>query len=90
MSAEIDDSSFCPVCFDVYEEYGHLIPRILPCSHTLCHKCVEELLNNYTLVCPQDRQVHPAFQGAKSFPQNKYILKYLQKDTKGIDTQFEI
>ena len=79
MEEEIDDSSHCPICFEPYEDIGDHLPRLLPCTHTLCHTCVGELITRSTLVCPQDRQGHPALQGARSFPQNKYILNNLKR-----------
>ena len=79
MEDEIDDSTHCPICFEPYEDTGDRLPRLLPCTHTLCHACVGELITRSTLVCPQDRQGHPAFQGARSFPQNKYILNHLKR-----------
>ena len=79
MEDEIDDSTHCLICFEHYEETGDRLPRLLPCTHTLCHICVRELIIRNTLVCPQDRQGHPALQGARSFPQNKYILNNLKR-----------
>ena len=79
MEVQTDDSTHCPVCFEAYEETGDRLPRLLPCVHTLCHGCVNGLIQGDTLVCPQDRQGHPARNGAKSFPQNKYILNNLKR-----------
>ena len=77
MSEELDDSVFCPVCFERYSESGVAVPRLLPCTHTMCHACVDMLIKNSTLVCPQDRKAHAALSGVLSFPQNKYVLKIL-------------
>ena len=77
MSEELDDSAFCPVCFECYSESGVAVPRLLPCTHTLCHACVDKFIKNSTLVCPQDRKAHPALSGVLSFPQNKYVLKMM-------------
>ena len=68
----------CPVCFEEYRESGNNIPRILPCTHTVCQKCVEELLQNKELQCPECRVKHPASKGILSFPQNKYILSHIR------------
>ena len=78
MSEELDDSAFCPVCFESYSESGDAVPRLLPCTHTMCHVCAHKLIKNNTLVCPQDRKSHPAPNGVTSFPQNKYVLKMLK------------
>ena len=78
MSEELDDSVFCPVCFECYSESGAAVPRLLPCSHTMCHACTHKLIENNTLVCPHDRKPHPAPNGVTSFPQNKYVLKMLK------------
>ena len=80
MEDEIDDSTHCPICFEPYEDTGDRLPRLLPCTHTLCHACIRVLITRSTLVCPQDRQGHPAFQGTRSFPQNKYILNNLKRE----------
>ena len=83
----MDDSTNCPVCFEPYEETGDHLPRLLPCTHTLCHTCVSEMIHRNTLVCPQDRQAHAAVNGAGSFPQNKYILNNLRKNTQQDDSE---
>ena len=78
MSEDNNDSTTCPVCFELYKETGGHIPRLLPCSHTLCHSCTVTLTRNGRLECPQDRQVHHAKKGKLIFPQNQYILKQLE------------
>ena len=70
----------CPVCF---EDYGinddNVIPRLLPCTHTLCGKCTRELIQKKSLQCPECRKRHPAEHGMRSFPQNKYILSTVRR-----------
>ena len=88
MAEEVDDLTNCPVCFEEYSEDDN-IPRILPCHCTLCHKCVEKLLKGDGLECPQDRQKHAATSGVKTFPQNKYVLKYLKRRPKMYDSSFD-
>ena len=77
--AEGDDLTNCPVCFDEYTETDERIPKILPCSHSLCEKCLEVLIRNNKMDCPECRVNHEAASGTKSFPQNKYIVTHLQK-----------
>ena len=75
MDKEWDEFTSCPVCFEGYEESGDHVPRLLPCSHTLCDKCVRELKEANRLRCPQDRQTYRA---SRKFPQNNYILKLIR------------
>ena len=75
-----DDSTNCPVCTEFYEGSGDHLPLLLPCSHTLCHSCAMKLVKNGKLECPQDRLVHDAKGGNQMFPQNKYIMKNLEKN----------
>ena len=89
MSKEMDDTTFCPVCFEEFKETGDHVPRLLPCTHTLCHKCICDLLSENILTCPQDTLVHSAENGIISFPQNKYILKHLRNKTVTIEAGFE-
>ena len=70
----IQESLTCPVCFEEFEENGKHVPRLLPCSHTLCHKCIGQLIRDTRLECPTCRVNHEGKQEETSFPQNKYIL----------------
>ena len=79
MDEDNNDSTTCPVCFELYTKTGKQIPRLLPCSHTLCHSCTVTLIKNGKLECPTCRQVHHAKKGKLIFPQNQYILKQLEK-----------
>ena len=65
----------CQVCFEDFEENGNHVPRILPCSHTLCHECIGQMIRQNRIECPFCRKKHEAMEDyKKSFPQNKYIL----------------
>ena len=64
----------CVVCLEEFEEIGDHIPRLLPCTHTLCESCVKQLIRNQRLECPECRAKHDAKNEEKSFPQNKYLL----------------
>ena len=88
---EDDDTTNCTVCTEYYEDTGDLLPRILPCTHTLCHSCAVKLVKKGKLQCPQDRVVHQAKNGAETFPQNRYIIKILEKTQKTEDhAEFDI
>ena len=69
----------CQVCFEDFEEDGHHIPRLLPCTHTLCHTCVGQLIQENKIECPECREKHEAENKEKSFPQNKYILTQIKR-----------
>ncbi len=65
----------CSVCLEEFTESGCHLPRILPCSHTFCQRCIKELLKGaHQLVCPVDRKKLPAPQAEKSFPQNSFAI----------------
>ena len=64
----------CVVCLEDFEENGDHIPRLLPCTHTLCQICVKQLIRNNKIEYPECRAKHEAPREAKSFPQNKYLL----------------
>ena len=78
------DVTTCSVCFELYKETGDRVPRILPCTHTLCEKCVAKLLRDSSLRCPECRIKHQAGKGVKTFPQNKYILTFISKFPSGM------
>lgn len=74
----------CTICCEEFTLEGDNVPRILPCSHTLCEKCIKDILQGGNVVCPQCRQKFPAQKMAESFPQNNYILPFIRRKTKDI------
>lgn len=34
-----EDELTCPICYSIFED-----PRVLPCSHTFCRNCLEDIL----------------------------------------------
>ena len=76
-----DDLTNCSVCFELYAENGDHVPRILPCFHTLCEKCIKQLFRGRSLTCPECRIVHGA-GNVKKFHQNKYVLTHIRRKRK--------
>ncbi|KFV20470.1 Tripartite motif-containing protein 59, partial [Tauraco erythrolophus] len=87
----------CSICYSIFED-----PRVLPCSHTFCRRCLEgviQLSNNFSiwrplrlpLKCPNCRSVVdiPA-TGIESLPINfalkAIIEKYQQEDCSDVAT----
>ena len=66
--------SSCVVCLEEFEEDGDHIPRLLPCTHTLCEICLKQLIRSNKIECPECRAKHEAPREEKNFPQNKYLL----------------
>ena len=69
----------CQVCFEEFTEDGAHVPRLLPCTHTLCHSCIGRMIQDRKLECPECRVKHKAKNEEKSFAQNKYILSQIKK-----------
>ena len=44
-SDQIQDSLSCGVCFERFNSSNHL-PKFLPCQHTLCTSCIDNLIGN--------------------------------------------
>ena len=52
-STDVSLSLKCSVCLELYTD-----PRVLPCLHTFCLHCLEPLVKNNRLTCPQCRGEH--------------------------------
>ncbi len=66
---------FCPVCYERYNQKDKLVPRLLPCTHSICTRCVQQLRGDSgTLRYPECRA--PAFG---NIPENRYITAFLRK-----------
>ena len=75
----LDDTTTCPVCENKFSLDEH-IPRLFPCTHTTCEKCLNELVGGETVTCPQCNKKHRPKKGVESFRKNRYIIKYLEAD----------
>ncbi|VDI24710.1 Hypothetical predicted protein [Mytilus galloprovincialis] len=47
----------CGICTEAFDEENH-IPKLLPCLHTFCLKCISSLHNRKTLTCPLCKKTH--------------------------------
>ena len=52
MAQRFDSLTDCAICFERMEN-----PKILPCQHSFCGKCVDRLKNGRNIKCPMDNKV---------------------------------
>ena len=69
----------CQVCLEEYGEDGDHVPRLLPCTHTVCESCIKKLISDKKLNCPECRTKHEAEKEVKTFPQNKYLIAQIRR-----------
>ena len=69
--SSLDNYLSCQICFEHFEEDGDHVPRIVPCHHTLCEKCVKGMIRENKIICPECRKEHEVKNQEKSFQQNK-------------------
>ena len=80
MSDSLEYILTCQICLEDFEETGEYVPRILPCHHSLCEKCLKELIEMNFVECPECRKRHRVVDNeVKTFPQNKYILPNIRR-----------
>lgn len=47
------DSVECGLCYEAFsEDVDARVPRLLPCGHTFCHECLDRLVRNGAIECP--------------------------------------
>ena len=77
----------CNVCLKEFEESGDHTPRLLQCSHTLCERCIKQLIHDNKIDCPECRTRHEAKNEEKSFTQNKFLLSQIKHKVTGKQCQ---
>ena len=93
MAEQVNDRTQCPGCFDAYTASGSHVPRLLPCGHSLCEGCIDNLITIGRIRCPKDGKKFESTTGIRRFPQNESILGNLRKDSEartGGTGQFQI
>ena len=74
-STDVSLSLKCAVCLELYTD-----PRVLPCLHSFCLHCLEPLVKNNTLSCPQCRSKHSVPKdGVSMYPVDLSLLPELGK-----------
>ena len=64
------DDTECAVCFEEFQT-----PKILPCNHTFCLKCLEKLELQKRITCPKCSKKHNVpDRGAQSFMENPHAM----------------
>ena len=83
MTDSLEHILTCQVCLEDFEETGDHVPRLMPCTHTLCERCLKQLIKPTNqgdkIDCPECRTTHAVVDGVKTFPQNKYILTNIRR-----------
>ena len=80
----------CPVCFEDYQTSGNQVPRIFPCSHTICQKCVESIISGTEFVCPICRKKFETEIGTMPGLENSYIMNTLKILARNKEERFQL
>ena len=82
----------CCVCLEQFEMDGDKTPKLLPCTHTLCLQCLQELSDGRPdIQCPECRHLHMApDRNVINFPTNRYVLEILECRKNIADLQHQV
>lgn len=66
----------CPICEKEYDDRRGA-PRVLPCLHTCCSTCLQDLLNDNELCCQEcQTRFDKTIDGIEAFPMDTAIRNY--------------
>uniref|UniRef100_A0A6J0SR55 RING-type E3 ubiquitin transferase n=1 Tax=Pogona vitticeps TaxID=103695 RepID=A0A6J0SR55_9SAUR len=68
-----EDFLTCKICYDLYQ-----VPKILPCLHSYCLGCLDALVENETVQCPECRLQIQVPEGAAGLKTNFFINGLLE------------
>lgn len=75
MESKLEETLTCPVCQEIFSD-----PRQLPCGHSMCLGCLEQLRDHCTDVpfrCPNCRKYFGPYIGiSKSFTLTSVVEEY--------------
>ena len=69
--------SQCPVCLDVYVD-----PKVLPCDHSLCASCVQQLKQGSRIKCPLCKATHNVSRIRPDFRLQQFLDALTEKQKK--------
>ncbi|XP_029438728.1 E3 ubiquitin-protein ligase TRIM56-like [Rhinatrema bivittatum] len=68
-----EDYLSCKICFELYRT-----PKLLPCLHSYCQQCLELLVKNSSLQCPECRMQVDVKGGIASLKTNFFLNSLLE------------
>ena len=68
------DSLSCPICFQLFKN-----PKYLPCYHSYCEQCLENMVIKSEITCPECRQVVRVSNGVKELANNFLINRLVDE-----------
>lgn len=71
----VENAITCPICMKHFDQ-----PRILPCSHTFCFQCIQQmtLQNNGLLECPNHDGITVEQRAINELPSNQVMCDLVQ------------
>ena len=69
--------SECPVCLEVFVD-----PKVLPCDHSLCAGCVQQLMQGSRIECPLCKVVHDVSRIRPDFRLQQFLDALTEKQKK--------
>ena len=65
----INELITCPICLDIFDD-----PRLLPCSHTICYKCIQAMARvNGKFTCPLRDGIEVPQEAIAGLPLNRIV-----------------
>jgi hypothetical protein len=65
----------CGICYNRFKDVGDNMPLVLPCGHTYCKICIENL---YSHVCPTCKaEIHAPGECHATFPKNIHLMSLI-------------
>ncbi|KAK4026478.1 hypothetical protein OUZ56_015474 [Daphnia magna] len=74
----------CSICLCEFDAEFRK-PKFLPCAHTVCLKCLEEIHKNFVIACPLCRKEFSYQDNVTCLPNNSYVLHMLRLTEKNAE-----
>ena len=69
------DSFACLVCLEQFYQIEQNVAVVLECGHTICKKCLKDMLKSGIKLCPIDNRTEIKLPNEYNFIENKIIQK---------------
>ncbi|XP_057376808.1 uncharacterized protein LOC130698043 [Daphnia carinata] len=75
----------CSICLCEFDAEFRK-PKFLPCAHTVCLKCLEEIHKDFVIACPLCRKEFSYQDNVSCLPNNSYVLHMLKLSGKNAES----
>eukprot|EP00210_Caulerpa_lentillifera_P004049 g3862.t1 len=70
----------CDICYKRFTVDGEHVPKLLPCGHSYCSKCLASITNNSTTIACPNCRIRFDITNSNTLPKNFKLIEVIEEE----------